>query len=216
MKDYSCYLFDADGTLIDTNELIYRCFVFTCKKYGDMDISRDLATRNIGLTLRRQMETYLGPLSDEEFTAIADDHMHYQLSIYRHYLRLFPSVQEGLRVLHAKGKQCGVVTSRRMVTLELYLRETGIFDLFQVFVTPENTAKHKPEPDPVLEALSLFKITDKESVLMIGDSDFDIECGFRAGIDTAFVAWSHNDPLTLKTKPTHIIDDFMQLCSAPE
>jgi pyrophosphatase PpaX len=104
------------------------------------------------------------------------------------------------------------VTSRRRETLGLYLKKTGIYDFFEVFVTPENTEKHKPQPEPVLEALSLLKVADKSGVLMVGDSAFDIECGSRAGVDTAFVNWSHSESVSFAIKPTHVIDDFIQLC----
>jgi pyrophosphatase PpaX len=213
MKEYSYYLFDADGTLIDTTELIYRCFVFTCKKFANREISRDEVVKNIGLTLRRQMEVYFGPLTEERFSEMAGEHMKYQVSIYPEFLRLFPTVLESLRLLRSKGKHCGIVTSRRMETLSLYLKKTGINEYFEVLVTPENTKKHKPEPEPVLEAMSLFKVKDKSGVVMVGDSEFDIECGNRAGVDTAFINWERGRPPELRNKPTYIIGDFIQLSS---
>jgi pyrophosphatase PpaX len=212
MKNYSYYLFDADGTLIDTTELIYQCFLNTFKKFGNREVSRSDVVKNIGLTLRSQMEVYFGPLTDERFAEMAGEHMKYQLSIYPRYLKLFPTVLEGLTLLRDRGRRFGIVTSRRRQTLELFLKKTGIFDFFEVLVTPENTKKHKPEPEPVLAALSLFKIADKSVVLMVGDSEFDIECGSRAGVDTAFVNWSHSDSMSFGHKPTHMIDDFIQLC----
>jgi pyrophosphatase PpaX len=214
MKDYSFYLFDADGTLIDTTELIYKCFVHTCKIFGDMDVSRNDVVKNIGLTLRKQMEVYFGPLTDEQFAARAAEHMKYQLSIYPQYLRVFPTVVKGLEMLRECGKRCAVVTSRRRETLDLYLKKTGIFDYFEVFVTPENTAEHKPDPEPALAALGLLGARDKGEAVFIGDSEYDIECGKRAGIDTAFVEWSHNDPSAFPSSPTYCISDLTQLCPA--
>jgi pyrophosphatase PpaX len=213
MKNYSHYLFDADGTLIDTIELIYQCFVFTIKKFGNRDISKNEVVKHIGLTLRRQMEVYLGTLTDEQFSEMASEHIKYQLSIYPKYLRLFPTVLESLKELRSCGKHCGIVTSRRIETLGLFLKKTGIYDFFEVLVTPESTKKHKPESEPVLEAMSLFKVADPRAVLMIGDSEFDIESGFRAGVDTAFINWNRTDSLLLRYHPTYVIDDFNQLCS---
>jgi pyrophosphatase PpaX len=212
MKEYSFYLFDADGTLIDTTELIYRCFVHTCKIFGDMDVSRSNVVKNIGLTLRKQMEVYFGPLTEEQFAVRAAEHMKYQLSIYPQYLRVFPTVVKGLEMLRACGKHCAVVTSRRRETLDLYLRKTGIIDYFEVFVTPENTKKHKPDPEPALAALGLLGSGDTNDAVLVGDSEYDIECGRKAGIDTAFVMWSHNDPATFPSRPTYCISDLTQLC----
>ncbi len=211
MKAYLYYLFDADGTLLDTTELIYQCFVFTCGKYANKEISRETVTRSIGLTLRRQMELYLGPLTDERFALIGGDHMTYQRSIYPRYLKLFPCVAGALATLRRSGRRCAVVTSRRRETLELYLKATGIGDYFEVLVTPETTVRHKPDPDPVIAALSLLGVADRADALMVGDSEFDVECGARAGVDTAFVRRSHNG-FARVGKATYVVDNLLQLC----
>jgi pyrophosphatase PpaX len=214
MKSYSYYLFDADGTLIDTAEMIFQCFLKTCRTFGNFEVAREEVISHIGLTLRSQLEHYLGALDEKRFNEIAGAHMEYQLSIYPRYLRLFPGVKEALALLTGQGKRCAVVTSRRINTLGLFLKETGIYDFFKVFVTPENTKRHKPEPEPVLEALSLLGVRDKRDAIMVGDSSFDIECGSRAGVDTAFVKFDHNASVRPAVTPTWVIEGFMQLCPA--
>ncbi len=211
MKEYSYFLFDADGTLIDTTELICQSFIYTCKTFAGLSIPREKIIRNIGLTLRKQMEVYFGPLSDAQFAERSAAHMKYQVSIYKTHLCLFKTVLEGLTELYKRGKHLAVVTSRRKETLDLYLQETGIYRFFSVFVTPENTATHKPDPAPAFEALRLLACDNPHDALFIGDSEFDIECGNRAHIDTAFVQWSENDPQTFPTKPTYSISDLRQL-----
>jgi pyrophosphatase PpaX len=158
------------------------------------------------------MELYLGPLSDEAFHTIAKEHMALQLKIYREYLKVFPSVAEGLAMLTASGKHCAVVTSRRRNTLDLYLKETGIYQYFEVFVTPEITKNHKPDAEPALAALKLLS-APKDLALFIGDSFFDISCAAAAGIDSAFVNWSSNNPSEMPSQPTFFIDDLRHLCS---
>lgn len=210
MKDYEYYLFDADGTLIDTTELIYRCFRYSCKKFGGFDVERERVVGNIGLPLRAQLELYLGRLSDERAEEIQDAHMKHQMTIYPDYLRLFETVEAGLKLLKSRNKTLAVVTSRRMKSLELYLTETGIREYFDVLVTPEMTEKHKPDPAPAEKALELLN-ADAHAALFIGDAEFDIACGKGAGTDTAFVTWSNNDRSELKTMPTWFIDSLEQL-----
>jgi haloacid dehalogenase superfamily, subfamily IA, variant 1 with third motif having Dx(3-4)D or Dx(3-4)E len=210
MKNYDYFLFDADGTLIDTMELIYRCFVHTCRKFADKEVSKQEVQKNVGLTLREQMAKYFGPMSQEFFDTVSKEHMAFQLAHYLEHLRLFPTVAEGLAMLSTAGKHCAVVTSRRRNTLELYLKKTGIFHFFEAFVTPETTLTHKPGPEPALAALSLMG-AQKNQALFVGDAEFDIECASRAGIDSAFVKWSSNDPLQMSVKPTWFIDDFKKL-----
>jgi pyrophosphatase PpaX len=210
MKNYDFFLFDADGTIIDTMELIYRCFAYTCKKFANKNVSRSEVQKNVGLTLRDQMECYFGPMSPEYFEAVQKEHMAFQLAHYLEHLAAFPTVAEGLADLCAAGKHNAIVTSRKLNTLDLYLKKTGLYGFFEVFVTPETTQKHKPDPEPALAALSLLN-ANKNKTLFVGDSDFDILCASRAGLDSAFVAWSVNDPKELTVAPTYIIDDFRRL-----
>jgi pyrophosphatase PpaX len=210
MKSFDCYLFDADGTLIDTADMIYRCFVHTCRIHGGFEISRDLVMRHVGRPLRAQFEVYLGPLTDEKAREITATHMDYQMSIYRDELKPFPHVAEGLGALKALGKRCAVVTSRRMHTLELYLKFCGMWDFFEAFVTPEMTDKHKPDPQPALKALEKLGAA-ADQALFVGDSLWDMQCGRGAGIQTAFVSWSETDPATIDPPPDYIINDMREL-----
>ncbi len=211
MKSYNYYLFDADGTLIDTTELIYRCFVNTCKTYGGFELDRETIVSHIGIPLRKQLETYLGTLSDQRAQEISAFHMNYQLSIFEDHLALFPGVLEGLKTLREMGRKLAIVTSRKLDTLEHYTRHLKIFDFFDVVVTPESTVLHKPDPEPALKALQLLGTDDPSKALFVGDAVFDINCGKAAGMDTAFVSWSHNDLNRLGVVPTYIIKDFSEL-----
>lgn len=212
IKEYWYYLFDADGTLFDTTAMIVDCFRNTAKTFELPVPDEKEIISNIGMTLRMQMEQYFGKLSDMRFADYRAAHMAHQLAIYRDYLYLCPGVEETLHYLNEKGKSCAVVTSRMPQTLTVYLKETGIYNYFSVLVTPEDTGKHKPEPEPALEALRRLG-AQPEQALFIGDSSFDIECGNRAGIDTAFVTWSRNDTDTFPVKPTWYIDDMRDCCS---
>jgi pyrophosphatase PpaX len=210
MKQYKAYLFDADGTLFDTTELIYQCFLYSCKKYGDIDVSREAVFSNIGIPLRPQLEHFLGKMSDYKEEEIVKAHMDYQLKIYQEHLRLFPGVKKTLVHLKDTGKKMAVVTSRKQYTLTLYLKQTAIYHYFDALITPELTKKHKPEPEPALEALKQLNCAPSET-LFVGDAIFDIECGERAGMDTAFVTWSQIDAESLSIKPTYVIDSMNEL-----
>jgi pyrophosphatase PpaX len=211
MKIYDYFLFDADGTLFETTELIYQCFVYSLSKYAERDIPRDEIIASIGLTLRKQFEHHMGPLSDKQFDIMQVDHMNYQMSIYRDYLAPCPGVPEAIAQLHASGKQLAIVTSRKIKSLSCFLSETGINDYFSVIVTPDETINHKPHPEPALKALELLRAAP-EKTLFVGDAPFDIECGHSAGIDTALVTWSHNKAADMAVKPTYVIDSMLDLC----
>jgi pyrophosphatase PpaX len=213
MRSYRCYLFDADGTLIDTTELIYQCFCHSLKRFGKKNVSREQIVSNIGLTLRRQMELYLGTLTDARYDDVRQVHMNYQLKIYPTYLKAFPGVREGLESLKELGKVCGVVSSRMRETLTLYLQVTRLLDHLDILVTPEDTERHKPEPDPVLEALKRASVR-REHALYVGDASFDIECGAAAGVDTALVSWSSLQLSNETVQPTHVVGSMEELVTA--
>jgi pyrophosphatase PpaX len=211
MKKYDAYLFDADGTLFETTELIYRCFVYSLGKYANRTIPRDEIIASIGLTLRKQFEHHIGRLTDEQFDIMQADHMNYQMGIYRDYLAPCPGVPDAIKQLNAAGKALAIVTSRKIVSLSCFLRETGIYDYFNVIVTPDETEHHKPHPEPALKALELLGAAP-DKTLFVGDAPFDIECGHNASIDTALVSWSYNKAESMGIKPTYVINSMLDLC----
>lgn len=210
MKSYKTYLFDVDGTLIDTTQMVYQCFLRTCKKYAGITVTKQKIFANIGIPLNNHFKLLMGQLSDEKEKEITAYHMDYQVSIFKEHLKIFDGVYEGLQRLKEKGKKLAVVTSRKRPTLELYLEYVDILKFFDVLISPESTKKHKPFPDPAIEAMSQLASLQEESI-MIGDATFDIECGTVAGIDTAFVSWSKNDVKLFQTKPTYIINSMEDL-----
>jgi pyrophosphatase PpaX len=210
INEFDCYLFDADGTLFDTTDLICHCFINTAKFTGKTDLDKASVLRYIGMTLRDQMNIHFGPLTDERFAELRLLHMDYQLSVYKNYLKPCPGVLEALTILKARGKKSVVVTSRMRHSLDIYLKDTGLYSYFDHYITPETTKNHKPHPEPALKALELLNATPDQSIF-IGDSTFDIECGHAAGTKTAFVNWSINEITSLNVKPTYCLDNMRDL-----
>lgn len=213
MKDYQYYLFDSDGTLINTIELIYQSFDWTCQKYGGFSVDKPKLVSLIGLPLRDQIITFLGDRPESELIEILGAYRDYQLSIFRDYLELFPGVAETLSRLRKAGKKLAIVTSRRKDTAILFLETCRIYHYFDAIVTPETTAAHKPDAEPAIKAMEMLDAAPQSSV-MIGDAIWDIKCGTNAGIDTLFVSWSHNDPARLETAPTAILNRMEDLLPA--
>ena len=210
MKDYKSYLFDLDGTLIDTIELIIACFEQSLKKL-DVIKSREEIRANIGLNLEEQFRSLLKDYPHKvDYAALMEHHMDYQLKIWRDYIKVQEGVISTLRSLKDKGKNLAIVTSRRLESTQLYLKAFHLSVFFDCIITPESTTKHKPYPEPALKALSLLR-TDSQEALFIGDSNFDMLCATRANIDTYFVSWGVGTLDDLSTKPTYIHSDISLL-----
>ena len=208
MKTYENYLFDADGTLVDTIDLIVDCFSYITARYAGRTPPREVIVAGIGTPLVDQLTLHLG----REFATqdVLDDYLAYQLRVMGDRVALFPGIAEGLRVLRQSGKKLAVVTARRRFSLEIILRQTGIAQFFDVVVTPEDTGRHKPDPQPALLAMARLG-ADPAATVMIGDAVHDISCGAAAGIDTVFVGWSHTDPSTLPLPSTWTIASMAEL-----
>lgn len=208
MKQYDSYLFDADGTLFDTVDLICTCFQYVAKKYAGKEIARNTIIDGIGLPLKSQLITHLGSELDHE--QILDDYLQYQLNIMEDSIATFPHVFETLKILKGAGKKLAIVTSRRRFSMEKILQATDTAKYFDVLITPEDTTRHKPEAEPALKAMLLLG-ADKTSTVFTGDALYDICSGASAGIDTIFVNWSHATLSSLPVPPTWTIDSLQEL-----
>ncbi len=208
MKVYDSYLFDADGTLFDTVDLICDCFQYVAEKYTGQSMDRNTIIEGIGSPLRSQLIIHLGTELDHDL--ILDDYLQYQLSIMEDRITPFPYVTETLEALRNAGKKLAVVTSRRRLSLEKILHSTDTLKYFDVLVTPEDTTRHKPDAEPALKAMSLLG-ADKTATVFTGDAHYDICSGASAGIDTVFVNWSHAQSSSLPVPPTWTIDSLQEL-----
>lgn len=211
MREYNAYLFDADGTLIDTRELIYRSFVHAGEVMRTAMPPREAVEATTGLPVVRQIRHVLGWDKDEVFYEQAiQAYTDFMLREYPAFLKLFPGTAEGLEHLAGRGKKLAVVTSRRRRTLELFLDVTGITDYFAALITPEDTGKHKPDPDPALLALRLLDANPGEAVF-VGDAEFDIRCGKSAGTSAAFVTWGGMEHSQWDVQPDFVARVFADL-----
>lgn len=208
MKEYDSYLFDADGTLFDTVDLICRCFDYITEKYAGRILTRKTVIDGIGSPLKEQLITHLGTELDHDH--ILDDYLQYQLSIMEGGISPFAKVTETLEILKNAGKKLAIVTSRRRFSMEKILQLTNTARYFDVLVTPEDTTHHKPHAEPALKAISLLG-ADPATTVFTGDASYDICSGASAGIDTVFVNWSHAERSSLPVSPTWIIDSPQEL-----
>lgn len=211
MKEYQAYLFDADGTLIDTREMIYQSFAHMGKAMGAALPPRAYIESTVGLPVVAQMRLLLGEGKGEDYYARAREHYRDHMnSVYRDYLAMFPGTAEVLAKLHGMGKKLAVVTSRTRGSLVRFLEELDILKYFSALVTPDDTEKHKPDPEPAFLALKLLGALPDEAVF-IGDAEFDIACGKAAGMDAAFVEWGGMDPAVWPVRPDFVAKTFDDL-----
>lgn len=195
MKKY--ILFDFDGTLVNTNDVIVASWQHTYKHYLGHEVPVEHITACFGEPLLLTMAREFPGVDPKES---ADVYRSFQVKNADRLVTIFPGIKELLAELKEAGYVLGIVTSR---TRESALRYMDMFDITSYFsdlVTCDDTTVHKPNPEPLLLAMSRLGAEPAES-LMIGDSPFDIKCANNAGVDSVMVNWR------ITCDETSLIDD---------
>jgi pyrophosphatase PpaX len=179
-------LYDFDGTLADSTELIMRCYRHTMATHLDACPPDEEWLSGFGTPLADQIARFAR--TPDEAAAMLDTYRTHQDELFEAELRPFPGAEEVLAELSRRGVALAIVTSRlRRATLR-GLDVCGLSRHFPVIVTPEDVENAKPHPDPVLLALRHLGATPAEA-LFVGDSPHDIAAGRAAGTRTAGVLW---------------------------
>jgi pyrophosphatase PpaX len=179
-------LYDFDGTLADSTELIMRSFRHTMTRHLDACPPDAEWLAGFGRTLESQIERF--GRSATECTAMLETYRVFQAAHHDALLRPFPGAVETVAALHRRGVALAIVTSKHAEAALRGLRLCGLMDHFEVVVTPEDVANPKPHPEPVLCALERLGAS-AEATLFVGDSPHDIAAGRAAGVRTAAALW---------------------------
>jgi len=183
-------IFDLDGTLLDTNDLIAETWRYTVKTLTGREITDEEIRRTLGEILQESM-LWLMPEIDPD--KALDTYRTYQRAIFLDRISLYEGTEETLRALHGAGYKNTVLTSRMRTSTEKALAFFGIAEMFDDVLTASDTTLFKPDPAPVF--LSLDRVGSKpEEAILVGDTVHDIEAGRAAGVFTVLVDWSRALP----------------------
>ncbi|GGA67372.1 pyrophosphatase PpaX [Ornithinibacillus halotolerans] len=199
-------LFDLDGTLIDTNELINESFLYTFNKFG-LEFTREELLSFNGPSLQQTFEQ----IDLDKAEAMITTYKQHNIAHHDEYVEAFPNVKETLTILKEHGIKLGIVTSKIRDTAIRGLKITGIYEFFETIIAIDDVSNPKPHPEPILSAMKNLN-ADPTSTLMVGDNHHDIDAGHNANVLTAGVAWSLKGEETLLTyKPTYMLHDMKDL-----
>jgi pyrophosphatase PpaX len=179
-------LFDFDGTLADSTDLIMQAFRHTMGRYLDAVPPDEQWRSGFGTPLDVQIARFAR--TEAEFQAMMDTYRQFQQDRYDDLLRPFPGAPEMVMELARRGVPMAVVTSRYRRSTLRGMELCGMLDHIPVVITPEDVANPKPHPEPVLHALERLGV-EAGSAVFVGDSPYDIRSGRAAGTWTAGVLW---------------------------
>ncbi|HET6960935.1 MAG TPA: HAD-IA family hydrolase [Terriglobia bacterium] len=220
-------LFDLDGTLIDTTELILYCFNHAWQTVCGRTHPPEVFIATMGVPLKDAMGRLLETTDGMQLEQIGELRsagiMESLVQEYRacnaaNHDRLacrFPAMGGVLPELRDRGYALGVVTSKSRQFAERGLRLCSLWEFINVFISMDDTTRHKPHPEPLLSALEKLQVMPKQAVY-VGDSRHDMQAGRAAGMRTVAALWGPlprselelESPDVLASRPEELLEIF--------
>jgi pyrophosphatase PpaX len=179
-------LFDLDGTLVDSIELILSAAEHAFAGRPGRAASREEFRSGIGRPLAEQFGPYCA--NAEELEALIAAYRGYQLEHHDRLTNAYPGIADAVRELAGAGHALAVVTSKMGAMAQRAVRYVGLESHIPLIVGCDATERHKPDPEPVLFALAHLGIAPADAIFL-GDSPYDMEAGRAAGVTTVAALW---------------------------
>src|ERR671921_2563914 len=199
-------LFDFDGTIVDTTELIHESMRRATREVLGRTLSREALLANVGQPLPRQMKL----LDPERAEDLLEAYRLHNEELHEDLIEAFPNVEASLACLREAGMSLAVVTSKRRFSLEMALDSfPALRDAVSAFVVMEDTTEHKPHPAPLLKGLELLGSVPAEKAAYVGDSPFDVAAAKAARVVSVAVSWGAFSEEALRAAgPDHLVPDL--------
>lgn len=206
---HAAVLFDLDGTLIDSIDLIVNSALYAFEKCGHPAPAAEAWLADLGLPLRTMFGRFIaeGAQMDE----LVAGYREYQLANHDRLVRPYDEVSSTLEALHDRGHELAVVTSKSEPLARRGLAHVGLDGVFDVIVGLESCTRHKPDPEPVHIALDRLGI-EPEAAAFVGDSPHDMAAGRAAGVTTVAALWGPFSRAQLaRSEPDYYIERMSEL-----
>ncbi len=206
MQKYKGIIFDIDGTLTSTFELIFASFNHVMKKYLSKTFKNEEIINFFGPTEDQILDELCGENSEKAkidyYNFYSDNH---------HMAELYPGIKELLKYIKSRKVYLSIYTGKGRKTAAITLKKLEILDLFDLMITGDEVKEHKPSPEGIELFLKKFNLP-KDKVLMIGDAPSDIKAARAAGVEIASVLWdSYSKEEVLKLKSNYFFHSVPEL-----
>ena len=217
-------IFDFDGTIGDSQSLIVKTLQDTMRARKLEVKSDEACAKTIGLRLDEAFVSLFGMSAEEGMECAATYREIFLDNKKTMIVQPFPHVIETLRELHRQGFILGMASSRNHCSLDGYVKQMQLEDIFSSIVAGDDVGHVKPAPDMVFMALGEMKgmknpVTSAEAgdvedmldeVLVVGDMTFDVDMAHNAGCKACAVTYGNGTREQLASAE-FIIDDFAEL-----
>ncbi len=196
-------IFDCDGTILDTFNLIEKTVYKTFEKMlPDYPLTIDEAHDFFGPVINESFKKYVG--TDEEVEALVKCYREYNEKIMAEYIKAYDGIEELLKELKIKGYKLAIVSNKVSDAVEKGLKICNLNQYFDVVIGAELLTEPKPDPNGITQVLKILK---RKEAIFIGDTIIDIETGKNASIDTIGVTWCKTNRQTFEeNNATYVVD----------
>jgi pyrophosphatase PpaX len=202
-------LFDLDGTLIDTIDLILASAHAAFEGFHGRRPTDAEWIAGIGTPLHTQLMAFSN--SEAQAAELTVRYRTFQRQAHDRLTRVFPGTLEVLATLAAAGHPMGIVTSKSNEMMLRGLAHTGIAPYVRTTIGSDSCTIHKPDPFPVRLALQELGYTEDEAVF-VGDSPHDVNAGNSAGVISIAALWGAFTRTQLQpANPAHYLESIAEL-----
>ncbi|MDK2867010.1 MAG: pyrophosphatase PpaX [Clostridiales bacterium] len=199
-------IFDFDGTLINTNDLIFEGLQYLATRYRGEKLPTAVLKGLSGKSLFDQ----LSAIHPDKVAVMEAQFQIWYKHNHNTKAKVFPGVPMLLNHLNNMGIEMGIVTNNSREVLTLGLNHLGIGNYFSHQITRNDVAETKPHPEGLMRVLEAMALRPEE-VIFVGDTENDILAAARAGVISAFVGWSVLDTAQLQTAPNYVLNEAEDL-----
>jgi len=177
-------LFDLDGTLIDTLDLILASMRFATETVLGASPPDEVLMHNVGVPLIVQMREF----DEEKADELLRTYREHNARVHDSMVREYPGVEPALESILAGGRRLGIVTSKSAPVARRGLERFSLERFFEVVVTCEDVPIHKPDPHPLCYAAELLGLPPG-ACAYVGDSPHDMTAALAAGCVAVAATW---------------------------
>ncbi|MEZ9622313.1 HAD family hydrolase [Vibrio sp. 10N.222.55.A3] len=203
---YDAFIFDMDGTLVNSEPLKGQALALTCKDYGSI-VDHRIYQNVMGMKWENVVQYFfkVGEIEPERQEFNDKFKEHYQLLLSQR-LSINKGVVGLLQQLKSSGKRCAVVTSAQQWMANQILEACKLEHLFDLVIAKEHVSMHKPDPEAYLLALSRLNVTASKTIIF-EDSAPGLQAGLASGCEV--IAFQHSFNINNDfSGALKIIDDF--------
>ena len=215
MKKVRCYIFDLDGTILNSGPDLLDALNFVLQKNGISKVPEEMIGNLVGggaeAMIRKAFEYYEMEIKSRKLKKLITQFISYYENNCSNKSSLYKNVLETLQYLRSKKINLVICTNKMKYLAIKILKEFNIHQYFKLIVGSEQNIKLKPDTEMLLQILRKLQLNSKEAI-MIGDSSKDILPAKKLKMKSIFVNYGYGK-IKDEYKADFMVDDILQIKS---